>query len=140
MRWLLQHPAPDLNTGTRTTYCTGTVHPRIRLPVPLRILYSYSCRFTGDLQIQSRATTRSLFSARSESNPVLILPLRNRTKTYLRFSVARLQGVAARSAGSHISQFFDLLQFLGHQKIFYKTCMCAVKVALNFLPIRKSSH
>ena len=42
---------------------------------------------------------------------------------------------AARSAGSHISQFFDLLQFLGHQKIFYKTCMCAVKVALNFLPI-----
>ena len=36
--------------------------------------------FTGDLQIQSRA---SLFSARSESNPVLILPLRNRIKTYL---------------------------------------------------------
>ena len=36
-------------------------------------------RFTGDLQIQSRA---SLFSARSESNPVLILPLRNRIKTY----------------------------------------------------------
>ena len=35
--------------------------------------------FTGDLQIQSRA---SLFSARSESNPVLILPLRNRIKTY----------------------------------------------------------
>ena len=32
-------------------------------------------------------------SARSESNPVLILPLRIRTKTYLRFSVARLQGV-----------------------------------------------
>ena len=46
----------------------------------------------------------------------------------------------ARSAGSHISQFFDLLQFLGHQKIFYKTCMCAVKVALNFLPIQKSSY
>ena len=37
--------------------------------------------FTGDLQIQSRA---SLFSARSESNPVLILPLRNRIKTYHR--------------------------------------------------------
>ena len=51
-------------------YRTGTVHPRIRLPVLLCILYSYSCRFTGDLQIQSRA---SLFSARSESNPVLIL-------------------------------------------------------------------
>ena len=44
-----------------------------------------------------------------------------------------------RSAGSHISQFFDMLQFLGHQKIFYKTCMCAVKVAVNFLVIRKSS-
>eukprot|EP01048_Picozoa_sp_COSAG05_P005406 COSAG05_NODE_319_length_11483_cov_406.525604_9_plen_115_part_00 len=43
-----------------------------------------------------------------------------------------------RSAGSHISQFFDLLQFLGHQKIFYKTCICAVKVELNFLLIRKS--
>ena len=37
----------------------------------------------------------------------------------------------------HISQFFGLLQFLGHQKIFNKTCMCAVKVALNFLLIRK---
>ena len=47
---------------------------------------------------------------------------------------------AARSAGSHISQFFDLLPFLGHQKIFYKTCMCAVKVALNFLPIRKKCY
>ena len=46
----------------------------------------------------------------------------------------------ARSAGSHISQFFDLLPFLGHQKIFYKTCMCAVKVALNFLPIRKKCY
>ena len=44
---------------------------------------------------------------------------------------------AARSEGSHISQFFGLLQFLGHQKIFYKTCMCAVKVELNFLLIRK---
>ena len=43
--------------------------------------------------------------------------------------------LTTRSAGSHISQFFDLLQFLGHQKIFYKTCMCAVKVALNFLSI-----
>ena len=47
------------------------------------------------------------------------------------------RGPTARSAGSHISQFFGLLQFLGHQKIFYKTCMCAVKVALNFLPIQK---
>ena len=46
----------------------------------------------------------------------------------------------ARSIDSHISQFFDLLPFLGHQKIFYKTCMCAVKVALNFLPIRKKYY
>ena len=72
-------PVPDLNTGTCTTYCTGTDHPRIRLPVLLRTLYSYSCRFTGDLQIQSRAI---LFPARSDSNPVLILPLRNWIKTY----------------------------------------------------------
>ena len=51
------------------------------------------------------------------------------------------QILTARSTGtsSHISQFFDLLPFLGHQKIFYKTCMCAVKVALNFVPIRKST-
>ena len=48
--------------------------------------------------------------------------------------------VFTRSAGSHKSQFFDLLQFLGHQKIFYKTCICAVKVALNFVLIRKRSH
>ena len=33
---------------------------------------------------------------------------------------------------------FDLLQFQDHQKIFSKTCMCAVKVALNFQLIRKS--
>ena len=55
-------------------------------------------------------------------------------------SYGALKSLSARSAGSHISQFFDLLPFLGHQKIFYKTCMCAVKVALNFLPIRKSSY
>eukprot|EP01048_Picozoa_sp_COSAG05_P019255 COSAG05_NODE_2967_length_2458_cov_1.609580_5_plen_52_part_01 len=39
--------------------------------------------------------------------------------------------LSARSTDSHISQLFDLLPFLGHQKIFYKTCMCAVTVALN---------
>ena len=33
-----------------------------------------------------------------------------------------------------------MLQFLGHHKLFYKTCMCAVKVALNFLPIRKNYY
>ena len=46
---------------------------------------------------------------------------------------------SARSAGRHISQFLDMLQFLGHQNIFSKTCMCAVTVALNFLLIRKMS-
>ena len=40
---------------------------------------------------------------------------------------------SARSAGSHISQFFDLLPFLGHQKIFYKTCMCAALIQLGGL-------
>ena len=44
-----------------------------------------------------------------------------------------------RSAGSHISQSFDLLQFLGHQKnILQKTCMCAVKFVLHFMLILQS--
>ena len=31
----------------------------------------------------------------------------------------------------------DMLEFLSHQKIFYKTCMRAVKVAMNFQMILK---
>ena len=51
------------------------------------------------------------------------------------FKRRALATCTTRSAGSHISQIFDLLQFLSHQKILYKTCMCAVKVAMNFLVI-----
>ena len=39
---------------------------------------------------------------------------------------------STRSERGYVSQFSDLLQFLSHQKIFYKTCMRAVKVVLNF--------
>ena len=39
---------------------------------------------------------------------------------------------ATRSEGGYLSQFSDMLEFLSHQKIFYKTCMRAVKVAMNF--------
>ena len=38
---------------------------------------------------------------------------------------------------SELSQFSDMLKFLSHQKIFYKTCMRAVKVAMNFQMILK---
>ena len=40
--------------------------------------------------------------------------------------------VATRSEGGYLSQFSDMLEFLSHQKIFYKTCMRAVKMAMNF--------
>ena len=45
--------------------------------------------------------------------------------------------VATRSEGGYLSQFSDMLEFLSHQKIFYKTCMRAVKVAMNFQMILK---
>ena len=88
--------------SSRTRACVGSLSIQRQISIPVLVLrtvpvqsthvsaYRYrsvSCTrtavgFTGDLQIQSRA---SLFSARSESNPVLILlvPLRNRIKTYL---------------------------------------------------------
>ena len=43
-----------------------------------------------------------------------------------------------RSERGYVSQFYDLLQFLDHQKIRYKTCMCAGKVELNFQLIRRN--
>ena len=79
--WLETNILGNAFLGALTLPCYGHIPPR-QCPhlrthsknVPLSLT-----RFTGDLQIQSRA---SLFSARSESNPVLILPLRNRIKTY----------------------------------------------------------
>ena len=47
------------------------------------------------------------------------------------FDVGACLHYTTRSEGGYASQFSDLSQFLDHQKIFSKTCMCAVKMALN---------
>ena len=55
-------------------------------------------------------------------------------KQYKSLSVAHRPGglLAYVLLDGGLSQFSDMLQFLSHQKIFYKTCMRAVKVVLNF--------
>ena len=54
------------------------------------------------------------------------------------FDVGACLHYTTRSEGGYASQFSDLSQFLNHQKIFYKTCICAGKLVLNFQLIRNS--